>query len=66
MGVDGKVVLIAGGPGHWDERLFQRSRWQAPRSLRLTAIRLLFGGSRAAMEADVTDEADVQHLVDRA
>jgi 3-oxoacyl-[acyl-carrier protein] reductase len=65
MGVDGKVVLIAGASGALGQTVvpaFSMAGAQVitvdrnPPSVQVE--------SRAAMEADVTDEADVQHLVD--
>jgi NAD(P)-dependent dehydrogenase (short-subunit alcohol dehydrogenase family) len=65
MGVDGKVVLIAGGSGALGQTVvpaFSKAGAQVitvdrnPPSIQV--------GGRVAMKADVTDEADVQRLVD--
>ena len=65
MGVDGKVVLIAGGSGALGQTVvpaFSKTGAQVitvdrnPPSIQV--------GGRVAMKADVTDEADVQRLVD--
>jgi NAD(P)-dependent dehydrogenase (short-subunit alcohol dehydrogenase family) len=65
MGVDGKVVLIAGGSGALGQTVvpaFSKAGTQVitvdrnPPSIQV--------GGRVAMKADVTDEADVQRLVD--
>ena len=65
MGVDGKIVLIAGGSGALGQTVvpaFSKAGAQVitvdrnPPSAQV--------GGRAAMKADVTDEADVQRLVD--
>ena len=63
--MDGKIVLIAGGSGALGQTVvpaFSKAGAQVitvdrnPPSAQV--------GGRAAMEADVTDEADVQRLVD--
>src|SRR4249920_3604186 len=65
MGVDGKIVLIAGGSGALGQTVvpaFSKAGAQVitvdrnPPSAQV--------GGRAAMKADATDEADVQRLVD--
>jgi|KBSMisStandDraft_5_1062788.scaffolds.fasta_scaffold642721_2 NAD(P)-dependent dehydrogenase (short-subunit alcohol dehydrogenase family) len=65
MGVDGKIVLIAGGSGALGQTVvpaFSKAGAQVitvdrnPPSAQV--------GGRAAMKVDVTDEADVQRLVD--
>ena len=65
MGVDGKIVLIAGGSGALGQTVvpaFSKAGAQVitvdrnPPSAQV--------GVRAAMKVDVTDEADVQRLVD--
>jgi NAD(P)-dependent dehydrogenase (short-subunit alcohol dehydrogenase family) len=65
MGVDGKVVLIAGGSGALGQTVVPAFSMAGAQVITVDrnppAVQV---GSRAAMEADVTDEADVQHLVD--
>ena len=64
-GVDGKIVLIAGGSGALGQTVvpaFSKAGAQV-----ITVDRnppSAQAGGRAAMKADVTDEADVQRLVD--
>jgi NAD(P)-dependent dehydrogenase (short-subunit alcohol dehydrogenase family) len=65
MGVDGKIVLIAGGSGALGQTVvpaFSKAGAQV-----ITVDRnppSVQAGGRVAMTADVTDEADVQRLVD--
>jgi NAD(P)-dependent dehydrogenase (short-subunit alcohol dehydrogenase family) len=64
MGVDGKVVLIAGGSGALGQTVvpaFTRAGAQVIAADRHAPSALIAGG--AAMKADVADEADVQRLV---
>ncbi len=64
MGVDGKVVLIAGGSGALGQTVvpaFTRAGAQVMTADRHAPSALVAGG--AAMKADVADEADVQRLV---
>jgi NAD(P)-dependent dehydrogenase (short-subunit alcohol dehydrogenase family) len=64
MGVDGKVVLIAGGSGALGQTVvpaFTRAGAQVITADRHAPSALIAGG--VAMKADVADEADVQRLV---
>jgi NAD(P)-dependent dehydrogenase (short-subunit alcohol dehydrogenase family) len=65
MGVDGKVVLIAGGSGALGQTVVPTFSMAGAQVITVDrnppSVQV---GSLAAMEADVTDEADVQHLVD--
>lgn len=64
MGVDGKVVLIAGGSGALGQTVvpaFTRAGAQVITADRHVPSVLIASG--AAMKADVADEADVQRLV---
>jgi NAD(P)-dependent dehydrogenase (short-subunit alcohol dehydrogenase family) len=64
MGVDGKIVLIAGGSGALGQTVvpaFTRAGAQVMTADRHAPSALIASG--AAMKADVADEADVQHLV---
>lgn len=65
MGVDGKVVLIAGGSGALGQTVVPAFSMAGAQVITVDrnppSVQV---GSLAAMEADVTDEADVQHLVD--
>ena len=65
MGVDGKVVLIAGGSGALGQMVVPTFSMAGAQVITVDrnppSVQV---GSLAAMEADVTDEADVQHLVD--
>jgi NAD(P)-dependent dehydrogenase (short-subunit alcohol dehydrogenase family) len=65
MGVDGKVVLIAGGSGALGQTVVPAFSMAGAQVI--TADRnppSVQAGGRATMKADVTDEADVQRLVD--
>jgi NAD(P)-dependent dehydrogenase (short-subunit alcohol dehydrogenase family) len=65
MGVDGKVVLIAGGSGALGQTVVPTFSMAGAQVITVDrnppSVQV---GSLAAMEADITDEADVQHLVD--
>jgi NAD(P)-dependent dehydrogenase (short-subunit alcohol dehydrogenase family) len=65
MGVDGKVVLIAGGSGALGQTVVPAFSMAGAQVITVDrnppSVQV---GGRAAMKADVTDEADVQRLVD--
>ena len=65
MGVDGKIVLIAGGSGALGQTVVPAFSMAGAQVITVDrnppSVQV---GSLAAMKADVTDEADVQHLVD--
>ena len=67
MGVDGKVVLIAGGSGALGQTVVPTFSMAGAQVITVDRNQLSAqGGGHAAMKADVTDEADVQRVVDEA
>jgi NAD(P)-dependent dehydrogenase (short-subunit alcohol dehydrogenase family) len=67
MGVDGKVVLIAGGSGALGQTVVPTFSMAGAQVITVDRNQLSAQvGGHAAMKADVTDEADVQRVVDEA
>ncbi len=65
MGVDGKVVLIAGGSGALGQTVVPAFSMAGAQVITVDRNPLSAEvGGRAAIKADVTDDADVQRLVD--